>query len=249
MAATLSANGLEFLNSPQRVITVGFEKLIDFSIKNYQKFASLDQVVDIVGNSKVSYAKTFKSEDLKAIKKIRIREENPLMATTAGRLQMGDALMPLLQSGNDEAIGKYVSLIQGAPTEMLYQGQFDERMAVQQEIEAVLEGRPVAPFMFQNHPLYLGSYMQIISNPELLTRSDLIAQVSQIMQQRAMLETQFQQSQPQLYSLLRKVPMPQPMMPPGGPGGPQQAQGGQVSQSPQLPVAKPAQPAQMPQGG
>ncbi len=235
MAATLSANALEFLNGAQRVLTMGIEKILNLSIKNYQKFANVDQLVDIVGRSNLSYAKTFKAEDLVAIKQIRIREQNPLLSTTAGRMQMADAIMPMLQSGNMGGIAKYVSMIEGAPLEILYENEFDQQMAVQREIDALLEGKPVAPIIVQNHPLYIEAYMRILSDPELLTRSQLPNQVIQLMQQRAMLEMQFQQGMPGLYSMLRKVPMPQPQAP--------TAQGGNAEQAPEKTVAKPAQPA------
>jgi hypothetical protein len=87
MAATLSANALEFIYSDTKGLTMGLETLMSMSMKNYQRFATVEQVIDVVGEGNASMAQQFQASDIKSIKQIKIRQGNPLLNTIAGRLQ------------------------------------------------------------------------------------------------------------------------------------------------------------------
>jgi hypothetical protein len=100
MAATVSANALEFLSSASKAVTIGVEKLMNFSIQWYQKFADVEQIVNLVGKGEISSVKEFKSQDVQAIKRIKIRTQSPMMNTVAGRLQFADGLLQRCRRGS-----------------------------------------------------------------------------------------------------------------------------------------------------
>jgi hypothetical protein len=247
MAATLSANALEFLNASSKGLILGMEKLFNIAIGCYKRFATVDQLVDIVGEGQFAFAKEFKAEDIKTIKKINIRTQSPLMNSIAGRLQLGEAIMPLLQGNDTNATIKYLSLLNGEPVDALYEIQYDELMAAKQECESLVDGREVFPLMTDNHPIFIRELQKLIYNPIVRVNSQLSGQVAQVIQARVQMELALD---PQIKAMTRGQ-MPPPPPPPvqasqsmGQPPPNQQpAAGGQFGGQPNGMPSAPAQPA------
>lgn len=248
MAATLSANSLEFLNEASKNLTIGFEKLFNIAIESYKKFATVEQLVDVVGENQFAFAKEFKTQDIKNIKKIKIRTQSPLMNSISGRLQLGEALMPLLQGGDSNATIKYLGLLNGEPVDALYEIQYDELMAAKQECDALVENRPVFPLMTDNHPIFIRELQKLIYNPIVRINTALSGQVTQVIQQRMQMELQLDPNIKAMTRGQQPPPMPPPPMPPSQAGGPppnvnQPNQGGQFGGQPNGMPSAPAQPA------
>lgn len=238
MAATLSANALEFLSSASKAVTIGIEKLMNFSIQWYQKFADVEQVVQMVGQGEVASTKEFKAENITAIKRIKVRTQSPMMNTVAGRMQFADGL---LQKGMVDAF-KYYNIIEGAPIEDMFDSELSENLSVQQEIDALMEGRSVAPILTDNHPMFIRAYRKLLYNQHIRLNSQLTQHVLQMIEVRVTLEEQLQ-ADPVLYQILRGQPSPQSAMPP--PAGEQAANPEtQAMQMPSPPVSDVSQPAQ-----
>jgi hypothetical protein len=236
MAATLAANAMEFLNSASKALTIWSEDMVNIAIENYKIFATEDQILDITGEGSVSYVKQFKADDLKSLRQIKIRTQSPLMNTVAGRLQFGDSL---LQSGLIKKPQQYLNLIEGAPVDSLFEDDLSENMAIQAEIDALLEGRPVAPMITDNHPMFINAYRKLLYNPHIRTQSEITQVIVQLMQERITME---QQLDPMLKAMLRGEPPPQA----GAQGQPAPMPGAlatQLTESAALPEG-PAEPAQ-----
>lgn len=235
MAATLAANAMEFLNSASKSLTIWAEELVNVAIQNYKLFATEDQILDVTGEGSVSYVKQFKNEDLTALRQIKIRTQSPLMNTVAGRLQFGDSL---LQAGLIKKPQAYLNLVEGAPVDSLFDDDLSENMAIQSEIDALLEGRPVAPMMTDNHPMFINAYKKLLYNPHVRTQSPLTQTIVQLMQERISME---QQLEPMLKAMLRGEPMPE-QQPAGAIGQP--ALPGQTATELTEESAKPSAPAE-----
>ncbi len=212
MAATLSANSLEFLSSASKAVTFVKERVMNMVIKQYKTFASVEQIVNITGEGTVAYAKEFKADDLQKLKQIRIRVASPMLSSMAGRIQLADALV---QAGMLQDPGKYYMILEGAAPETLFKETLSEEMAVQQEIDAILEGQSVMPLLTDNHPLFIKAYQQLLYNPQVRNNSSMYEGILQLCFERIRLEQEFQLSQPQLYAMLRGAPAAPP---PGQPG-------------------------------
>lgn len=212
MAATLSANALEFIYSDTKGLTIGLEMLMSMSIKNYKKFASVEQIIDVIGEGNTSTAQEFKGSDVKGVKQVKIRQGNPLLNTIAGRLQLGESILPLLQQGKNDAISRYLGLLEGAPIETLFQSELSEDVAVMQEIEALQRGENVAPLITDNHPMYIRAYQKLLYNPSIRLNGPMVQSILSLIMERAQLEMQ---CPPDVKAMLRGLPMPQMGMPPG----------------------------------
>jgi hypothetical protein len=238
MAATLSANALEFIYSDTKGLTIGLEHLMWISLKNYQKFAKIEQVIDIVGEGNTSIAQTFKAEDISSLKKAKIRQGNPLLNTIAGRLQLAESILPLLQQGKNDAVSRYLGIIEGAPVDTLFDSELSENVAVTQEIEALQRGENVIPILTDNHPMYIRAYQKLLYSPIVRTRGDLVQSLMQLIQERTTLEMQ---CPPELKAILRNLPMPmmQQALPPS-----ETAPSEAAAPTPQTQPSEQAMPAQ-----
>jgi hypothetical protein len=238
MAATLSANALEFIYSDTKGLTIGLEHLMWLSLKNYQKFAKIEQVIDIVGEGNTSIAQEFKASDISSIKKAKIRQGNPLLNTIAGRLQLAESILPLLQQGKNDAVSRYLGIIEGAPVDTLFDSELSENVAVTQEIEALQRGENVIPLLTDNHPMYIRAYQKLLYSPIVRQRGDLVQSLMQLIQERATLE---QQCPPELKAILRNLPMPvmQEALPPS-----ETAPSEAAAPTPQTQPSEQAMPAQ-----
>jgi len=239
MAATLSANALEFIYSDTKGLTIGLETIMNMSIKNFQKLASAQQIVQVVGEGNTASVIEFKREDLEGVKQTKIRQGNPLMNTIAGRLQMGEALLPLLQAGKTDAVAKYMGLLEGAPIDTLFESELSENSAVQMEVEALMRGENVAPLITDRHPLFIRAYQKLLYNPAVRQNGQLTQTLLALMQERAMLEMQ---CPPDLKAILRNEPMP--MMAPPPEAQPQQGEQSAPSEAAApSPVTQPSEQA------
>jgi hypothetical protein len=236
MAATLAANAMEFLNSASKALTIWSEELINVAIQNYKIFATEEQILDITGEGSVAYVKSFKADDLKTLRQIKIRTQSPLMNTVAGRLQFGDSL---LQAGLVKKPQQYLNLIEGAPVDNLFDDDISENMAVQAEIDALLEGRPVMPMMTDNHPIFINAYKKLLYNPAVRTQSEITQSIVQLMTDRLMME---QQLDPMLKAILRGEQMPPPAGAQGQPVPMPGETATQLTEEAAMPAA-PAEPA------
>lgn len=211
MAATLSANALEFINVASQRLYLGLEFLMNQAIALYKIFASVERLVEISGKNNASYVRTFKGEDLVTLKQIRIQETNPLLSTTAGRLSISDSILQIMQQNRPDLVSKYLMILEGAPASELYEDELSEQTAVQMEIDALLEGQEVMPIITDNHPLYISAYRKLLYNPMVRSQSTLLPIVLSLIEQRLELE---QQLDPTLKAILRNQPLPPPPPPP-----------------------------------
>lgn len=234
MAATLSANALEFMNSAQKSIIGAIERTMNHVIMAYKRLATVEMIVDITGESTYSYVKQFKAESLKGLRKIKVRTQSAMMNSQAGRIALGEQLVA--QGMTDPR--KMVLLYEGAPVESLFEGAWTEEIAVQAEIDALQEGASVFPLETDNHPLYIAAYKKILDNPIIRERTELPGIIVPLMKQRLAMELQMD---PTLKAMLRGQPLPPPTAPqPNQAGGPPQMQSPNVTDL----AGKPAQPAQ-----
>ena len=210
--------------------------MLTLGIKNYQKYAPEEYIVEIAGANNTVRAKNFKQEDISKIARIKLREQSPVMQTTAGRMAMGDAL---LAKGQADA-QQYVNLVEGAPVDEIFEDQYDSNMAVKSEIESLLQGEVVVPHMLQDHPAFIREYKRILDNTPNILRGPLTQEILRLVEEHLKME-QALQLDPTLFRILRGEDaaallqsMAQPQMPAPNPDD-------VLNQEP--PTSQPANPA------
>lgn len=241
--ATLSANALEFVTPASKVVLIGLEKILMIGLLNYRRFAKIPRFVCVLGDQDIYLAKEFLGEDLKSIKRVKIRTQSPLMNSVSGRTQVADSL---LQAGIITDPQAYIGLIEGQPVEALFHTELNENVAVQSEADALLEGKPIYPMITDNHPRFIRKLQSILYNADVRGNPELTQVVTDVIFERARLE---QQLPPDIKAMLRTGMAPQggPPPPPGGQPPPEgTVPGGDAMMGLSEASAKVAQPAVAP---
>lgn len=236
--ATMSANALEFLNSMSKALDLGLEGIIYMSVAFTGKFGVIPRRIAIIGKNNKASMKTYTGDNLSIMKKIKINRSNPLMATLAGR---SDVAEKLLQTGLIKDVQQYFSILDGAPTEVLFENELSENDLMQSENEALMEGHEVLSLITDDHPAHIHKHGMLLNDP-MVRASGKMTQVvlDHIMKHRELA----QQVPPDLAAMIRTGKMPQGGLPP--PGGPMGPGAGMPPPPPQLGPANLPGP---PQGG
>jgi len=248
MAATLSANAMEFLTSAQKSITLLIEKVVNQAIKNFKLFSSMEQLVDIVGIGNITYAKQFKDSDIKSLNKIKVSTMSPMLSSSSGRIQVADSL---LQNGLLKNPEMYFQILEGQDVSVLYKDSITEQTAIQAETDAILDGDKVQPLIFDNHPKFIKSYQALLYNPYVRTNGRLVQTVIALMQERMNMEMTIMTNPmlAQMVSVLRGEPAQninqmQPSQGSGNGAGIPTPPGTEKEDPKGGKLSKPAQPAQ-----
>ena len=166
--ATLTTNGIEFAQNFIKAYIDSMETVMTHAIWAYKNFATQEMLVNMVGPNKTTLVKKFKGEDLSPIRRIIARIGNPLMATAAGRLEVGNQL--LQQQMIPDAQG-YFDVLEGAPEGILYQDIVDERSLINKENEDLRIFKPVLALIDDSHDLHIQHHRTLTFDPEIRRNS------------------------------------------------------------------------------
>ena len=213
--ATLSANAMEFLTSASKANSLALERVMNRVIRLYQKFATVPQITDICGVGNTGLIKEWKGTDLKGIKSVKIRTQNPLMSSSAGRIQVGDNLLQQgLISPKD-----YLGILAGNTPEEIFENEVSIDIQVKSELEFIFEGNDVIPMLTDNHPAYIKEYLKVLDSPYIRINSEpimdkktgqmtsIVAKMTELIKIRADLEVQLRMNNI-LYEMVRGQPSP-----------------------------------------
>jgi len=231
--ATLSANAVEFLSAAQEADALAQERLGEIIIRTYRAYASVPKMLSITSEQGLGalYVAEFKGSDLQAVKRVSVKQINPLMQSASGRLTMADGL---LQKGLIANPQQYFGIIEGRPPETLWDVDVREDMAVQSEIDGILQNQVPQPLITDNHPMFIRAYQRLLYDRNFRSQSPLVPVILQVMQQRLQME---QMLDPALKAILRGAQGVPPQQ-----GGPKAPAPGEVMQEPQPDTANPAEP-------
>lgn len=234
-------------------------------VEDLKAFADAPRMALIVGKNDQGYMQSYSKKDFDGIARVVVAAANPLLNTTAGKMNLADQLLQngMLPQGEAGAM-KYIQVMnQGTlePETMYLQSEY---MAIQQDKEDLLSGKLPMIQMTDNHPLRMQEVNTLNNNPIIRQNPNLGNLVRQYIMGHFQ---QWLQMPPLLCAAMGIQPPPpqgapgQPPPPPAGhPGNqpPQQtpphpqhkppmAGAGQPQNQAGKPVAGPQMP-QMPQG-
>lgn len=187
------------------------------TIEILQQFASTPRVAMITGKANRPLMKYFKSEDIAEINRVTVDMGNPLTRTTAGKVNLADAL---LQNGMVDNPDQYIQVATTGRLEPIIQGKQAEMLLIKAENELLAEGQPQIAIITDQHSQHILEHKTVLASPE--ARQDpgiMQATLDHIQQHINFLQT----GNPQLLMLIHQQALP-PMAPPGlgAPLNPQQ---------------------------
>lgn len=211
--ATLTANALEFLNSVSKAYQMCLEDSMMHAINAYRRFASIPKMVSVTGKQNQTMNKEFLGKDLDPVKAIKISVVNPLMQSTAGRVEIAEKLLAQGMIKNAE---DYIAILDGAPLSRMTKGVLSEVDLVELENEKMGEGQQVQALATDKHSYHINEHKTLLNDPQVRGNAQMVQLVLDHVLQHLQLE---KETDPVLKAIIATGQAP--MMPPGPPmGGP-----------------------------
>jgi len=207
--ATLTTNALEFLNSYTKSLqTVLQNTMLNVNLA-YQKYATTERMVTLLGKNQQNAIKTFKSDVLAPITGYQMESVNPLMQTMAGRLDISEKL---IQQGLVTNVQGYVSVLDGQPMTQLFQTELSENDLIETENQKMEDGEEVLALSTDLHPLHIRSHKSLLNDPDIRADAERTAMILAHIEQHNQLA---KNTDPMLQAMAATGQMPQMPQPPG----------------------------------
>ena len=213
--ALLSSNALQYSQRLQDSYRRFAEDHGSGTIKLLQDFSETDRVVSIIGKYDAVLAKTFKADDLSSISKVTVSMGNPLMRTTAGRMDMA---ANYLKNGWIQSPEQMTTLLETGRYEPLFESKRMENLTIRMENERMMEQHPmgVVAILTDNHMQHISEHRGLLSNPSARDSPEITKAVLDHIQEHLNILTN-----PELMTFLNALgqqsmaaPMPMPQPPP-----------------------------------
>lgn len=213
-------------------------------LNDLKSFATAPREALIVGKENQGYMKSYTSKDFDGINRVVVTASNPLLNTTAGKINLADQMLQngLLPAGEAGAM-KYIEVMNQGRIEPETQALQSEYMAIQQDKEDLLGGKMPMIQLTDNHPLRMQEVNVLNNNP--IIRGN--PQLGQLVRQYIMAHFQQWLAMPPLLAAAMGIQPPPPQAAPTGgpPSGPQKPpQSGPPNGAPPHPQG--GKPATMP---
>ena len=237
MQASIS---LQYNAGFQKSVIKVIEEVGTGMVQDLKAFASAPRQALIVGKNDQGYMQSYSQKDFDGIDRVVVAAANPLLNTTAGKVNLADQLLQngMLPQGEAGAM-KYIQVMNEGKLEPETQYLQSEYMAIQTDKEQLLAGKMPMIQLTDNHPLRMQEVNCLNNNP--IIRGN--PQLGNLVRQYIMAHFQQWLSMPPLLAAAMGI-QPPPAQGPGGappPGNPGQAphQGGPSPMAPPHPQNKP----------
>lgn len=239
---------LQFSSGFQKSIIRVLEDLGTGMVQDLKAFAQAPRMALIVGKNDEGYMKSYSQKDFDGIDRVVVAAGNPLLNTTAGKVNLADQLLQngMLPQGEAGAM-KYIQVMNQGKLEPETQYLTSEYMAIQTDKEMLLSGQMPMIQMTDNHPLRMQE-VNVLNNSPIIRGNP---QLGNLVRQYIMAHFQQWLSMPPLLAAAMGIQPPPPQPTPGMPG--ETAQPGNPQQphaagpvKPQAPQAQTPHPQHKP---
>lgn len=211
--ATLSASSIETLAPYNLAYYYCLEKTMGHAINAFQKFANLDQIVEIEGKNEQKSVRTFNKQSIANLSGVKISNTNPLMGMISGRIEVAEKLMAMPR----EMWGDYAAILEGQPLSNLYRGEVSKTDLICMENDKMSQGQAVPALATDDHAKHIQLHVAEISDPEVrLSSKNLQIYMNHVMEHYTLAK----QTAPDLLYMAQTGKVPEggfaPATPPGG---------------------------------
>lgn len=207
---------LQFSAGFQKSIIKTLEDVGTGMVQDLKAFASAPRQALIVGKMDQGYMQSYSQKDFDGIDRVVVAASNPLLNTTAGKVNLADQLLQngMLPQGEAGAM-KYIQVMNQGKLEPETQALQATYMAIQTDKELLLAGKMPMIQLSDNHPLMMQEVNVLNYNPIIRGNPDLGNLVRQY------IAAHFQQwlQMPPLLAAALGIQPPPPQGMPGQPGG------------------------------
>lgn len=163
MQASIS---LQYSAGFQQSVIQCLEEVGTGMVQDLKAFADAPRMALIVGKNDMGYMESYDKKDFDGIDRVVVAAANPLLNTTAGKINLADQLLQngMLPQGEAGAM-KYIQVMNQGTLEPETQYLQSEYMAIQQDKEDLLAGKLPMIQMTDNHPLRMQEVNTLNNNP------------------------------------------------------------------------------------
>lgn len=164
--AMQSSIALQFSSGFQKSIIKTLEDLGTGMVQDLKAFATAPRMALIVGKNDEGYLRSYNQKDFDGIDRVVVAAANPMLNTTAGKMNLADQLLQngMLPQGEAGAM-KYIQVMNQGKLEPETQALQSEYMAIQQDKEDLLAGKLPMIQLTDNHPLRMQEVNVLNNNP------------------------------------------------------------------------------------
>jgi len=147
-------------------------------------FAKVPRVAAIAGKSNQSYMIDFVGDDISTVNRVLVDMGNPLMNTTAGKMNLADKL---LETGMITTGEQYIMVLTTGQLEPLYENQQSELMLIRKENELIGEGQTPQAMITDNPLIHIKEHSVVANSPEARKNPQIMQAFTAHVQQHIML--------------------------------------------------------------
>lgn len=207
--AFVASQALTFISPLSRSYNALIEDTWTGVIDILKQYATTPRMILISGLSNRAEAKEFTSKDVEDIDRVIVEAGNPLMETTAGRIQVSQDLIQAGLATKEE----YMNVLTTGQLEPVYKYENGIVMQIEEENETLQNGKPVICLASDNHPIHIREHTVLLNSPEVRDNPDQTVKMNitkHIIEHMNM----WSQMDPRLGAALGIPPAPQPPTPP-----------------------------------
>lgn len=160
--ALLQSQAVQFAQGLQSSYVKLLEDIGTATIATLRDYATTKRVVAIVGKSNRSNLQEFTGDDLSTVNRVTVDVGNPIMRTTAGKLQIAQDLLGAKLITNPI---EYLGVLETGNLDTMTEGPMNQLMAVKAENESLTDGKEVSAMILDDHKLHISEHATIISDP------------------------------------------------------------------------------------
>lgn len=177
--ALLAAQAIQFNGDLQQSYASLLEDVGTATLDRLRVFAQVPRVAAIVGKSNRQYMKEFVGDDIATVNRVLVDMGNPIMNTTAGKINMADQL---LKSGRINTAEQYIMVYTTGQLEPLYENEQSALMLIRAENELISEGQVPTVLITDNPVLHCKEHETVANSPEARSNPQIMQAYTQHIQ-------------------------------------------------------------------
>lgn len=219
----MAAQAIVFNSRLEHSYVMAIETVGTLTMKFLKTFAARPMFASIVGKYKQAYLKEFTADELTNIDRVTVKKRNPLVDTTAGRLQMAESM---LQQGIITTMDQYLIVMETGSLDPMLEPTIVEMLLIQSENEDLALGKPVIGVPTDTHTKHIIHHKAVLANIEARKQADVIQATLDHIQWHIDISRTMD---PHFLTLTGNQPLPPPELPPQGGNAPSELQAPQTT--------------------
>lgn len=209
--ALVQSMALQYTSGLQRMYTRSLEETGNAILSVLKRYAHEPRMMEIVGRDQRSMLKQFSGADIAHVRRVVVNVGNPLMRTTAGRLEVATQLIEMPPEERET----FLSVVDTGRLDSKYEATRTRALLIRAENERLADGTAVKVLATDPHELHIQEHLSLLDNPDVRDDDMTSALVLQHIQEHIDMRMQLIMMNPELAAMTGNMPAGGPPMPAG----------------------------------